>query len=201
MMPWDRPNSAEMVPKVRPVDISKVVYMASWFGEPKVRHGIDADESWRRPYEKEDDEGGRRRQELGYRNERARSDEIEWREQSKGQRPQPSDEGVILANCSGQHHPDEIGRKDRLAVGPSGERAHSKQTEQQELGFEFGRPTAVTAEETRREPRQDQKTTTPTPRKTKVLIVKGAKMRPSATTVPRSVMKQAARIVLPYSVC
>src|SRR5450759_4535485 len=34
MMWWDRPNSDEIVPKVRPVDISRVVYMASFFGEP-----------------------------------------------------------------------------------------------------------------------------------------------------------------------
>src|ERR1700674_5069390 len=27
MMPWERPNSAEMVPNVRPVDISSVVYI------------------------------------------------------------------------------------------------------------------------------------------------------------------------------
>src|SRR5271163_4817756 len=44
------------------------------------------------------------------------------------------------------------------------------------------------------------KTTTPTPRKIKVLIVNGANMRPRATTVPRSLMKQAASTVLPYSV-
>ncbi len=43
-------------------------------------------------------------------------------------------------------------------------------------------------------------TTAPTPRKITVFIVNGAKMRPSATTVPRSVTKQAAKIVLPYSV-
>ena len=35
MMPCERPNRDEMVPKVRPVDISKVVYEASLFGEPK----------------------------------------------------------------------------------------------------------------------------------------------------------------------
>src|ERR1700686_3781912 len=44
------------------------------------------------------------------------------------------------------------------------------------------------------------KTTTPVPRKTNVLIVNGAKISPSATAVPRSVTKQAARMVLPYSV-
>jgi hypothetical protein len=31
----------------------------------------------------------------------------------------------------------------------------------------------------------------------KVLMVKGEKIRPSAITVPRSLMKQAARIALP----
>ena len=36
--------------------------------------------------------------------------------------------------------------------------------------------------------------------KSSVFQVKGAKTRPSVTTVPRSVMKQAARIVLPKSV-
>ncbi len=36
-MPWDSPNSAEMLPKVRPVDISSVVYMASRFGDAKIR--------------------------------------------------------------------------------------------------------------------------------------------------------------------
>lgn len=30
----DRPNNAEIVPKVRPVDISNVVYMPSCLGEP-----------------------------------------------------------------------------------------------------------------------------------------------------------------------
>ncbi|MNN58201.1 hypothetical protein D3C81_1732360 [compost metagenome] len=32
--PWDRPNSAEIVPKVSPVDISRVVYIPSRCGEP-----------------------------------------------------------------------------------------------------------------------------------------------------------------------
>ena len=32
MRPRDRPNNAEMLPKVRPVDINSVVYMASWWG-------------------------------------------------------------------------------------------------------------------------------------------------------------------------
>ena len=36
--------------------------------------------------------------------------------------------------------------------------------------------------------------------KISVFTVNGAKIRPSATTVPRSVIKQAARMVLPYSV-
>jgi len=44
------------------------------------------------------------------------------------------------------------------------------------------------------------KTTTATPAKISVLTVKGAKMKPSASTVPRSLMKQAASTVLPYSV-
>ena len=35
MMPCDKPNSDEIVPKVSPVDIRSVVYMASWFGDPK----------------------------------------------------------------------------------------------------------------------------------------------------------------------
>lgn len=35
MMPCDRPNKEEIVPNVRPVDISRVVYMPSRFGEPK----------------------------------------------------------------------------------------------------------------------------------------------------------------------
>jgi len=43
------------------------------------------------------------------------------------------------------------------------------------------------------------KTTMPVPRKINVLIVNGAKISPSATTVPRSVTKQAARMILPYS--
>ena len=44
------------------------------------------------------------------------------------------------------------------------------------------------------------KTTMPTPIKMSVLSVKGAKSSPKATTVPRSVTKQAASTVLPYSV-
>ena len=35
MIPCDSPNSEEMVPNVRPVDINNVVYIASLFGEPK----------------------------------------------------------------------------------------------------------------------------------------------------------------------
>ena len=35
IMPCERPKRAEIVPKVRPVDINKVVYMASLVGEPK----------------------------------------------------------------------------------------------------------------------------------------------------------------------
>jgi hypothetical protein len=37
MMPLVKPKRAEIVPKVRPVDISNVVYMASVFREPKER--------------------------------------------------------------------------------------------------------------------------------------------------------------------
>src|ERR1039457_2059971 len=44
------------------------------------------------------------------------------------------------------------------------------------------------------------KTTTLAPTKINVRIVKGAKMRPSAITVPRSFTKQAARMPLPKSV-
>src|ERR1700679_1548407 len=44
------------------------------------------------------------------------------------------------------------------------------------------------------------KTTTETPTKMSVLIVNGEKISPSAMTVPRSLMKHAARIALPYSV-
>ena len=43
-------------------------------------------------------------------------------------------------------------------------------------------------------------TATDTATKTSVRSVKGEKIRPSAITVPRSLMKQAARMVLPYSV-
>jgi hypothetical protein len=34
MMPWASPNSAEIVPNVNPVDISSVVYIDSFCGEP-----------------------------------------------------------------------------------------------------------------------------------------------------------------------
>jgi len=43
-------------------------------------------------------------------------------------------------------------------------------------------------------------TTTETTRKISVFMVNGEKINPSAITVPRSLMKQAARIALPYSV-
>ena len=36
--------------------------------------------------------------------------------------------------------------------------------------------------------------------KMSVLMVKGEKMRPNAMTVPRSLMKQAARMAFPYVV-
>ena len=36
-IPWDRPNSAEMLPNVRPVDIRSVVYMPSIRGIRNVR--------------------------------------------------------------------------------------------------------------------------------------------------------------------
>lgn len=39
-----------------------------------------------------------------------------------------------------------------------------------------------------------------TPTNTAVFLVNGEKMRPRAITVPRSLMKQEARIALPYSV-
>src|SRR5260370_16522575 len=41
---------------------------------------------------------------------------------------------------------------------------------------------------------------TTTPRNTNVFTVNGAKMKPNATTVARSVMKQAAKTTLPYAV-
>ena len=44
------------------------------------------------------------------------------------------------------------------------------------------------------------KARTQTPIKIRVLMVKGEKISPSAITVPRSLMKQAARIDLPKSV-
>jgi hypothetical protein len=37
MMPCDNPNNEEMVPKVSPVDIKRVVYIPSLCGEPKAR--------------------------------------------------------------------------------------------------------------------------------------------------------------------
>src|ERR1700691_1313957 len=44
------------------------------------------------------------------------------------------------------------------------------------------------------------KTTMETTTKISVLMVNGEKINPSAITVPRSLMKQAARIAFPYSV-
>jgi hypothetical protein len=107
---------------------------------------------------------------------------------------------MILAYSACKHHPNEICRKHGLAVSPGCERAHPKQAEKQELGLQFRGPASVHPEEARREPGQDDKDRRADAEETIVFIVNGAKIKPSATTVPRSVMKHAASTVLPYSV-
>ena len=200
-MPCDSPNSDEMVPKVRPVDINRVVYIASLPGEPNhLVAGYTPTIFVPTLTTEKQDEGDRRGNEVRDRNKGAGADEIERRQQSECQRAQPSDQRVILADRAGKHHADQIGRKHCLAVRPGGERAHSQQAQQQEFGFELRRTIAIEAKKSRRDPGKHDKDDNPDTEENQCLDRERAKISPSATTVPKSVTKHAARMVLPYSV-
>jgi hypothetical protein len=63
---------------------------------------------------------------------------------------------VILAYGSGKRHSDEIGGKDRFAVGPVGECPHSKEAKKQKLCLDLGKPASIPLEEARGEPRKNE---------------------------------------------
>ena len=153
---------------------------------------------------KKSEEHQRRRSQGRHRYKGAMADEIERREQAEGERgSKPADQGMVFADGSGQHHADQVRRQHRFAVGPGGQGSHAEQEKQKEFGFQFGGAIAGSRwKEPRRQP-EDQgfKTTRhATTTLTSVCSVKGAKTNPRKMTVPRSLMKQAARMALPKSV-
>ena len=85
MMWFVRPNRAEIVPKVRPVDISSVVYMPSRGSKRKApRQRQDADELGHH-LDREIDDDGPRRGDHGLKlHKRAGLEEVEWSEDREG---------------------------------------------------------------------------------------------------------------------
>lgn len=57
---------------------------------------------------------------------------------------------MILADGSGKHHSNDF------AVGPVGERSHSKKAKKQKLCLELGKPASKPLEEARGEPRKNE---------------------------------------------
>ena len=103
-----------------------------------------------------------------------------------------------LPDRAGEHHPEEVSRQHRLAVGPGRQRAQTEQAGQQQvLGFQLRRPAAEAPKEPRREPWQDVESHGTDADEHQGLVREWRKDQPSATTVARSVMKQAASTLLP----
>jgi hypothetical protein len=65
---------------------------------------------------KQNHEDERRRYQHGNRDETAGANEIERRQQAEGQSPQTADQEMIFPDGARQHHPNDIGRQNRLAA-------------------------------------------------------------------------------------
>jgi hypothetical protein len=87
--------------------------------------------------------------------ERARANEVEWREKAERQRAQAPDQGVIFSDGACKHHPHDVGRQHGLAVRPGRQRSETEQEKEQIFRLELGGAIAVALEKSRRKPRKN----------------------------------------------
>jgi len=115
-----KPNKEEMDPKVSPVDISSVVFRLLLGRLVRLGHWKDSHELREHLDQEQEHEGERSSDKRRNRDERTRTNEIERREEAEGQGTEPADEHVVPAHGAGEHHADNVGGQDSLAICPGG---------------------------------------------------------------------------------